>query len=104
MDMLIKAQETTNEYYILQNEGLLQETRHKRTAAVATDLCSYIATKTSRYLVQSFYVRSDFPIQTWHNPAAIVVPKTIDHNQWELYLSRFDLLIEYVFFSFYLLN
>lgn len=107
MDMLTKAQESTNEYYILENENLPQEIPHKRSVAVSTDMCSYIATKTSQYLVQSFYSRSDFPVHTWYNPELIIVPKNMDHNQWELYLNRFDLAAEYVFslrFFFHLIK
>lgn len=75
------------------------QTKHKRSAAVATNMRSYTAIKTSYYYVQSFYVRSDFPIYTWFNPTTIMVPSSYNHNEWELYLNRFQILTEYAFLT-----
>jgi len=77
------------------NEGKKQEIKHKRSAAVATNMCSYTTIKTSPYFVQSFYARSDWPIYTWYNPSSIQVPSNFDHNQWELFLNRFQIVTEY---------
>jgi len=89
MEMVKKIQTITNNVYA--NEEILQETAYKRSAAVATDMCSYSAIKTSKYIVQSFYGRSDFPVQMWYNPTEIVLPNNFDHNDWELYLNRFEM-------------
>lgn len=77
---------------LLTNENTTEEYISKRSVAVATDMCSYSMIKTSRYLVQSFYARSDFPIYTWHNPSNIVMPNNISYNQWEAYLNRSEIL------------
>jgi len=73
-----------------------QEIQHRRSAAVATNMRSYTTIKTSPYFVQSFYVRSDWPIYTWYNPTSIGLPSNHDHNQWELFLNRFQIVTEYV--------
>lgn len=89
MDMVKVIQANTNTFYA--NEEFLQEAEYKRSAVVATDMCSYSSAKTSKYMVQSFYVRSNFPIQTWYNPTDIILPPNFDHNEWELYLNRFEI-------------
>ncbi|XP_060856021.1 uncharacterized protein LOC132933760 [Metopolophium dirhodum] len=71
-----------------------QEIKHRRSAAVATNMRSYTTIKTSPYFVQSFYVRSDWPIYTWYNPTSIGLPSNHDHNQWELFLNRFQIVTE----------
>ncbi|XP_008183745.1 uncharacterized protein LOC100575111 [Acyrthosiphon pisum] len=71
-----------------------QEILHRRSAAVATNMRSYTTIKTSPYFVQSFYVRSDWPIYTWYNPTSIGLPSNHDHNQWELFLNRFQIVTE----------
>lgn len=68
------------------------EIQFRRTAAVSADMCTYTATKASPSVIQTFYVRSDFPIYTWNNPASIVVPENFDHTLWELYLNRFEIV------------
>jgi len=92
MGMLKTIQVTTNNFYA--NEEIVQEIEYKRSAAVATDMCSYSTVKTSKHMVQSFYVKSDFPIQMWYNPTNIVVPHSFDHNEWEQYLNRFEIAIK----------
>lgn len=74
------------------HESVLRNSKSIRSAAVNPDMLSYSLSKTSHNIVQSFYARSDFPIYMWYNPEAIEVPSNIDHNQWELYLTRFNLL------------
>ncbi|CAI6343141.1 unnamed protein product [Macrosiphum euphorbiae] len=71
-----------------------QDIKHRRSAAVATNMRSYTTIKTSPYFVQSFYVRSDWPIYTWYNPTSIGLPSNHDHNQWELYLNRFQIVTD----------
>lgn len=92
MEIVLILQNSTNALY--NNQIMPQEIKYKRYAAVSPDMCSYTTSKASRYLVQSFYVRSDFPLYTWYNPSSIMLPDNIDHNQWELYLNRFDILTE----------
>lgn len=92
MEVVKSLQNITDNISI--DEDNLQETKYKRSAAVATDMCSCITTKTSQHLVQLFYVRSDFPIYTWNNPSNIELPNNKDSNQWEIYLNRFEILSE----------
>ncbi|XP_026811145.1 uncharacterized protein LOC113552466 [Rhopalosiphum maidis] len=94
MDMIKYLQDNNIADEPLINEDNPEEIKHKRSAAVATDMRSYTTIKTSPYFVQSFYVRSDFPIYTWYNPTSIKLPSSFDHNQWELYLNRFQILTE----------
>lgn len=86
MEFVKKLQQTTNSLFA--DEDVPVQDRAERLAAVATDMCSYSATKTSQYMAQSFYARSDFPINTWHNEKSILLPNNLDHNEWELYLNR----------------
>jgi len=58
---MVKKKTITNNVYA--NEKILQDTEYKRSAAVATDMCSYSTIKSLKYMVQSFYGRSDFPIK-----------------------------------------
>lgn len=94
MEMVQNLQISTNKIF---NETIVpQEVKYKRYAAVAPDMCSYTTSKASPYLVQSFYVRSDFPIYAWYNPSDIILPNKniIDHNQWEIFLNRLDISTE----------
>ncbi|VVC34902.1 Hypothetical protein CINCED_3A025415 [Cinara cedri] len=79
-------------YSLLNDETILQKTKFKRFAAVATDMNSYATVKISKYLAQSFYVMSDFPINIWYNPTNIATPNNLDHNDWELFLNHFDIV------------
>lgn len=74
------------------HESVLRNSKSKRSAAVDPNMLSYSLSKTSHFIVQSFFAISDHPIYAWYNPADIEVPSNIDHNQWELYLTRFNLL------------
>ncbi|KAF0755284.1 proteoglycan 4-like isoform X1 [Aphis craccivora] len=94
MDMVKHLQDNNVPDEPITNENDREQIKHRRFAAVATDMRSYTTTKTAPYFVQSFYVRSDFPIYTWYNPTSINVPSNFDHNQWELYLNRFQILTE----------
>jgi len=96
MDMVKWLQDNNIADESLTNEEKKQDIKHKRSAAVATNMRSYTTIKTSPYFVQSFYVRSDWPIYTWYNPTSILVPSSYDHNQWELFLNRFQIVTEYV--------
>lgn len=95
MFVCVKA-EMIEDFRVITLEGNKHMSVHmsksKRSAAVNPDMLSYSLSKTSHYIVQSFYALSDHPIYTWYNPASIEVPTNIDHNQWELYLTRFNLL------------
>lgn len=86
MEYVKKLQEETNA--LSANKEIPKQENSERLAAVATDMCSYTATKTSQYMVQSFYARSDFSMSSWHNPTKILLPNNRDHNEWELYLNR----------------
>jgi len=86
MEMLKTIQNNTNIFFA--NEDIPIQTNAKRSAAVAADMRSYTTTKTSQYMAQTFYGRSDFPINMWHNPSLIVLPNNTDHNEWELYLNH----------------
>jgi len=100
MDMIKYLQDINKPDESLTNEEEKQKIKHKRSAAVATNMRSYSTIKTSPYFVQSFYVRSDWPIYTWYNPTSIQVPSSFDHNQWELFLNRFNIITEYVVYIY----
>ncbi|XP_050435710.1 uncharacterized protein LOC126842675 [Adelges cooleyi] len=76
---------------IEKDRDVLQETKSDRRVAVSSDLCSYVVVKTTKSLVQSFFVRSDTLIHTWNNPQKIILPTILDSNQWEKSLRRLDL-------------
>lgn len=91
MVVLKILQDDTN--FLLAHKIVPQENRYKRSAAVATDMRSYISIKSSPHLIQSFYAKSDFSIRLWDNPATIILPiSNIDHNQWDLYMNHFNIL------------
>ncbi|XP_022166694.1 uncharacterized protein LOC111031169 [Myzus persicae] len=94
MDMVKYLQDNNIVDESLTNEEKKQEIKHKRSAAVATNMRSYTTIKTSPYFVQSFYVRSDWPIYTWYNPTSIQLPTSHDHNLWEKFLNRFKIVTE----------
>lgn len=87
--MVVSLQNKTNDL-IANEDKSPTDNKHKRIVALATDMRSCVTTKTSPFLVQSFYVQSDFPIYTWYNPTGILTPETnINYNLWEKYLNRF---------------
>lgn len=89
---MIEYLQNNTEDILLNFENIEQKTKFKRFAAVSTDMNSYTTVKISKYLAQSFYAMSDFPINTWYNPINIVTPNNIDCNQWELYLNHFEIV------------
>lgn len=89
---MIEYLQNNTEDIALNDENILQKTKFKRFAAVSADMNSYTTVKISKYLVQSFYVMSDFPINIWNNPTNIVTPNNLDHNQWELFLNNFKIM------------
>lgn len=89
MDMITALQNKSNDL-IANEDKSPKDNKHKRVVALATDMRSCVTTKTSPFMVQSFYVRSDFPIYMWYNPSGILTPETnIDYNMWEKYLNHF---------------
>lgn len=90
MEMIKNLQATTKD--LTSKKEVEEQTNAERWAAVSKDLCSYTVAKTSQNLAQSFYARSDFKINTWHNPSSILLPNTFDQNDWEIYLHRLYIL------------
>lgn len=86
MELVKTLQSNTNEES--DDQEVPKQQNGERCAAVATDMLSYTATKTSQYMAQSFYARSDFLLNSWYNPSSILVPSHLDHNEWELYLNH----------------